>query len=144
MKNVLVVVDMQKKFIKECGAYDIVPFVADLIEKRRAEGYEILLTLDKSGGKLCEEISASNYGWKIYKKHSYGCKRFILDLAERRPDKIEFAGVCTDICVIANVMGVMVFLPECDITVNSKCCASTKNGHAAALRVMEACKINVK
>ena len=143
MGKVLVVVDMQKKFIVDCGAFDIVPLVADKIKAKKAEGYEIVLTLDKSGGKLCGEVAAVSSGAKIYKKHSYGCKQLILALADNKPEIIEFAGVCTDICVITNVLGVMAFLPESKIIVDAKCCSSNTRGHLAALQVMKACKIEV-
>lgn len=41
-------------------------------------------------------------------------------------DKIEsitFIGLCTDICVISNVMIAKAFLPEVPIMVDASCCA---------------------
>lgn len=144
MDKVLVVVDMQEKFIAECGAFDIVTLAAEKIRARKAEGYEIILTLDRSGGKLCGEVADVSEGGIIYRKRSYGCSQLILGLADKKPEIIEFIGVCTDICVITNVLGVMAFLPDSKIMVDSKCCATGTNGHSAALKVMKSCKIEVR
>lgn len=143
MDKVLVVVDVQKNFIEQCRAEEIVPRVADKILQRKAEGYEIIFTLDKSGGERPALVENASSGAGIYHKNSYGCKRLILDLAKKRPSLIEFSGVCTDICVIANVLGVLSFLPFSTIVVDKNCCASSANGHAAALRVMEACGVHI-
>lgn len=144
MDKVLVVVDMQEKFIAECGAFDIVTLAAEKIRARKAEGYEIILTLDKSGGQLCRGVADVSGGGKIYRKRSYGCRQLILDLADKNPEIIEFVGVCTDICVITNVLAVMAFLPDSKILVDSKCCATETVGHSAALQVMKSCKIEVR
>lgn len=143
MGNVLVVIDMQKKFIEECGAQRVVPLVKDKIKSRKAENYRVVFTLDRAGGSLCDELAEASEGCGIYRKHTYGCKQLITDLFEDKPDRIEFVGVCTDICVITNVLGAKVFLPHSSISVDSKCCASTPRGHSEALRVMKSCKITV-
>lgn len=143
MKKVLVVVDMQKKFIEECRADGIVPCVVRKIGQRRAEGFEILFTSDDSGGDFEESIAALAAGCGIYRKNSYGSKRLILDLAEKNPETVEVVGVCTDICVITNVLAIMAFLPFSEIIVDGNCCASSKTGHSAALRVMRSCNVNV-
>lgn len=143
MDGVLVVVDMQKKFINGCGAQRLVARVADKISRKREEGAEIIFTLDRSGGPFPPPIARAAEGCKVYAKRSYGCKELILDLAQRAPQVIEFAGLCTDICVMANVMGAMAFLPYSEIVVDSACCASSEEGHMAALRVFRTCNITV-
>lgn len=143
MNKILVVVDMQMRFVRQCHAENIVNNVKNEIEKRRQEGYDLIFTFDESGGDAVEEISEYLPKSKIYKKHSYGCKELILDLHSNMPDVIEFIGVCTDICVITNVLGTMAFLPYTEIIVDSRCCASEKEGHIAALKVMRACNITV-
>lgn len=143
MSNILVVVDMQKKFIKECGAENIVPKAVEKIEERKIEGYEILFTCDKFGGEFEDRIRAAAYGSKIYNKHSYGCEELILDLKKKSPETVEFIGICTDICVITNVLATMSFLPFAKISVAADCCASEREGHLAALRVLKACKVEV-
>lgn len=141
--KVLVVVDMQQKFIAQCSADDLVGNVVEKIKRRRTEGYDIVLTHDLCGGITAAEVVGLCSDCKVYQKRSYGCKQLILDLAERKPTVVEFVGLCTDICVIANAMGVMAFLPYAEIVVDSRCCASTKEGHEAALRVMKSCNIKI-
>lgn len=144
MKKILVVVDMQTAFIRQCGAGRIIDNVIEKIEIRKQEGYEIIFTVDKSGGELDGRISESCKADRVYKKHSYGCKELILDLYKSKPEIVEFAGVCTDICVLTNALGTMAFLPFAEIVVDGKCCASEdKKSHTAALSVMRSCKITV-
>ena len=46
----------------------------------------------------------------------------------------EFVGLCTDICVITNVLSAKCALPELPISVDSACCAGvTPQSHANAL-----------
>lgn len=144
MCKVLVIIDMQKKFIETCRAGRIVPRVVEKIERRKAEGYEIVATYDLSGGETVEGVADAAEGCRIYEKRSYGCKRLILDLCRTNPDRIEFVGVCTDICVIANVLGVMAFLPFAEISVDASCCASSPRGHRAALEIFRACNVKVE
>ena len=60
-------------------------------------------------------------------------------------DTIEFVGLCTDICVVSNVlMAKARFYNECEIAVDSSCCAGvTPESHEAALQTMRMCQINV-
>lgn len=143
MKKVLVIVDMQTGFIEQCRAENIINNLIKKIEKRIKDGYEIILTLDREGGKIDCRIMDICRDSKIYKKHSYGCKELILDLFATNPETVEFVGICTDICVITNVLGTMAFLPFAEIVVDSSCCASQKEGQLAALKVMKSCGVNV-
>ena len=59
-------------------------------------------------------------------------------------EEIVFMGVCTDICVISNVLLTKAYCPEVKITVDASCCAGvTPEKHAAALEVMKSCQINI-
>jgi nicotinamidase-related amidase len=59
-------------------------------------------------------------------------------------DYIEFVGLCTDICVISNVLIVKAAFPEVDIAVDASCCAGvTPELHKAALDVMKSCQIDI-
>ena len=59
-------------------------------------------------------------------------------------DEIEFCGLCSDICVVSNVLMARAALPDMLITVDSSCCAgTTSEAHNAALTVMRSCQINV-
>lgn len=59
-------------------------------------------------------------------------------------DEVTFMGVCTDICVISNVMLLKAYCPELKIIVDASCCAGvTPEKHKAALEVMKSCQIEV-
>lgn len=59
-------------------------------------------------------------------------------------EEVEFVGLCTDICVISNVLVARMILPNTEITVDASCCAGvTPEKHLAALEVMKSCQINV-
>lgn len=79
-------------------------------------------------------------------KNTFGSKTLVDILISVR-DKIEeiiFMGVCTDICVVSNVLAAKMMLPETLITVDASCCAGvTPEKHAAALETMKSCQVNV-
>ena len=53
-------------------------------------------------------------------------------------------GLCTDICVISNVMIAKAFLPEVPITVDAACCAGVSpETHGNALDAMAVCQVEV-
>lgn len=57
---------------------------------------------------------------------------------------IEIVGVCTDICVVSNALILRTLMPEANITVDVSCCAGTSpEAHAAALKTMKSCLINI-
>ena len=58
--------------------------------------------------------------------------------------EIEFCGVCTDICVVSNVLMTKAAFCDTPIIVDASCCAGvTPEKHAAALEVMKSCQIDV-
>lgn len=60
------------------------------------------------------------------------------------PESIEFVGLCTDICVVSNVLGVKAWLPETPVCVDSRCCAGvTPQSHQAALETMASCQVEI-
>ena len=64
--------------------------------------------------------------------------------AEEGITEIEFCGVCTDICVISNVLMTKAAFWNIPIVVDASCCAGiTPEKHAAALEVMKSCQIDV-
>ena len=68
----------------------------------------------------------------------------ILDSDEIEFDEIELCGVCTDICVISNALGIKAVLPETPICVDASCCAGvTQESHKNALEAMKMCQIKV-
>ncbi|MDE7305946.1 MAG: cysteine hydrolase [Clostridia bacterium] len=148
INNFLIIIDMQNDFLKS-GSDRFISHVCEKIEKRRAEGYGVLLTLDRHGGgkhgeAVTKKISHLTADCRAYEKNSYGCKKLIEDLAAIKPSTVEFAGVCTDICVICNALAAKAFLPETEIVIDAKCCLSeTKKGQKSALAVMRACGVTV-
>ena len=59
-------------------------------------------------------------------------------------ESIELIGLCTDICVISNVMVTKAFFPEVPVIVDAKGCAGvTPEKHEAALETMRSCQIDV-
>ena len=59
-------------------------------------------------------------------------------------DEVEFIGVCTDICVISNVLLTKAMIPNKNIIVDAKGCAGvTKESHDTALAAMKACHIKI-
>lgn len=171
MRDLLLVVDMQNDFIdgalgtKEAEA--IVPNV-----KAKIESFEgmVLFTRDthekeylstQEGKNLpVEHCIRGTYGWEIRKelddlrkteaidKVTFGSSELgplLVKLNEE--EEIGHAtviGLCTDICVISNVMIVKAFLPEVPITVDAKCCAGVSvESHINALNAMKVCQIEV-
>lgn len=83
-----------------------------------------------------------------FRKHTFGS----IDLGQwveeesryRAVESIEVIGVCTDICVISNILLMKTFAPELEYYVDAKCCAgSVPAGHDAAIKVMKSCHINI-
>lgn len=172
MEKILIVVDMQNDFIDGSlgtpEARKIVFPVVDKIKKRRKEGYEIVLTMDthsenylhtQEGSKLpVPHCVRGTYGWqlnplvgeaargcKIYEKDTFGSRELFLDLRKSAPEKIEIVGLCTDICVVSNALGIKAFLPETAISVDAGCCAGVSvRGHNAAVETMKSCQIDVE
>ena len=174
MKKILVVVDMQNDFVdgalgsKEAVA--IVPNVAEKITDSDAD--EIFVTLDTHfenypetlegkklpvahcidgtrGHELNAEIKKALLGknYKEVKKTTFGSFDISKRLKESYPDEefeFEFAGLCTDVCVVSNVIIMRAAFPDAKITVDSNCCAGiTPETHKAALDTMKSCQIDV-
>ena len=175
MKKVLVVVDMQNDFVDGAlgspEAAAIVPRVAKKI--REFDGDELFVTYDTHydnyldtlegkmlpvphcidgtrGHELNAEIQAALQG-KEYRdviKAGFGSFSISRGLKDRYPGEeveVEFVGLCTDICVVSNVLIMRAGYPNARITVDSACCAGvTPEKHEAALETMRSCQIEVR
>ena len=158
----------------ELGSKEAEKAALNTVNKIETSNYDmILFTMDthnekdycntQEGKKLpflhCVEHTP---GWELYPKLTYFEKEFdyeiffkskfgseelaqyLSGLAIENDIEIEFVGLCTDICVIVNVLFVKTYLPEIEISVDASCCAGTTiEKHNAALDVMESCQINV-
>lgn len=168
MSKILIVVDMQNDFIDGAlgtkEAEMIVPYVKELV--KNFDG-KVLFTRDTHFENYMETQEGKNLpvphcikgtdGWKIHPeleklrkteaidKVTFGSK----DLAEvlRQEENVEeitFVGVCTDICVISNVMVVKAFYPEIPLVVDAKGCAGvTVQSHLNALEAMKMCQVKI-
>ena len=169
MKKILVVVDMQNDFIDGAlgtpEAVAIRPYVKEKIESFDGE---VLFTRDTHAENYMETQEGKNLpvphcikdtnGWQIcpaleelrktdaIDKVTFGSKDLVDVLKkEESIDEITFVGLCTDICVISNVMVVKAFYPEIPLIVDAKGCAGvTVSSHLNALEAMKMCQINVK
>ena len=87
-------------------------------------------------------------------KPTFGSSELGLFLAEKNDaqkmndgkglESVTCIGLCTDICVISNVLLAKAFLPEVPIFVEEACCAGvTPESHANAIKAMKACQVQV-
>ena len=70
----------------------------------------------------------------------------LMELLKEVPSisSITFLGLCTDICVISNVLLAKANFPEVPINVYSTSCAGvTPQSHQQALEAMKMCQVNV-
>ena len=166
--KLLAVIDMQNDFIdgalgtKEAEA--IVQNVAAKIEVYRSEGQMVVFTRDTHGADYLETQEGRHLpvvhcvegtiGWRIsdrlntdgapiFNKPAFGSPA-LADYAASLTglEEIEVIGLCTDICVISNVLLLKAALPETKITVDSSCCAGvTPESHENALNAMRMCQV---
>lgn len=165
MKKTLIVVDMQNDFIDmalgTAEAVAIVPAVKAKIESYARAGHEIIYTRDTHGedylntpegkklpvphctrGTVGWEIAQGLYvpGCRIIDKPNFGWPHW----GELALEDVEIIGLCTDICVVSNALIIKAMHPDARVRVDSKCCAGvTPATHAAALRTMAMCQIDV-
>lgn len=168
----LVVVDYQVDFVDGAlgfaGAELLEPIILDKIEKCRAEGGQVIFTLDTHGENYLETAEGKKLpvihcvdgtaGHKLYgrvaesvtegdiviKKPSFGSLE-LADLLKRCGfDEVELCGLVTDICVVSNAIIAKAALPESRIIVDSRACASfDRSAHEAALRVLKSVQAEV-
>ena len=168
MAKILVVVDMQNDFIDGAlgtpEAVKIVPYVKEVIENFDGK---VIFTRDTHFDNYMDTQEGKNLpvphcikgtpGWEIRSeldalrkldaidKLTFGSSELPQVLArEENIESITFVGLCTDICVISNVMITKAFFPEVPLIVDAKACAGvTPQSHANALAAMKMCQITV-
>ena len=166
--KILVVVDMQNDFIDGAlgtpEAVSIVPYVKQVIEFFDGK---VLFTRDTHFADYMDTQEGKNLpvphcikdtdGWRIRReldalrktpaidKITFGSKDLV-DILKGEPsiESITFVGLCTDICVISNVMLVKAFFPEIPLIVDAKACAGvTPESHQNALAAMKMCQVRI-
>lgn len=82
---------------------------------------------------------------RSFRKNTFASDKLIKYLeATSSRYEIELIGVCTDICVVSNALGIRAALPNTTIIVDASCCAGTSfDNHRAALKTMKSCQIDV-
>ena len=168
--KVLAIIDMQKDFIdgvlgtKE--AVSIVPRVAARLKKAREDGETVVFTRDTHHAEYLSTQEGRNLpvphcieeteGWQndaalpvldapVFDKPGFGSPALI-EYLKRLPEleRVEFIGLCTDICVISNALLCKAFCPELPVSVDAACCAGvTPENHRNALSAMQCCQIDV-
>ena len=174
MKHILIVVDMQKDFVDGAlGTKEAMEIVPRVVGKIRVHDGPILVTYDthqdtylhsNEGSHLpVPHCIAGTEGWELDRRiaEALSTRHYIpvrkvtfgsVDLpavVEAAADgdifTIELIGLCTDICVVSNALLLKAHFPETEIWVDPACCAGvTPESHAAALKTMAMCQIQMR
>lgn len=172
MKEVLIVVDMQKDFVDGAlGSKEAVGIVDNVVDKIINFQGDIIATYDThkenymdtregkylpvphcikgtDGWKLDAKVQGAldAKGYRAVEKPTFGSVDLVDVIREYDVNdiKITLIGLCTDICVVSNALLLKANFTETDIAVDSKCCAGvTVEKHLAALETMRSCQIDV-
>ena len=172
--KILVVIDMQKDFcsgtLSNPAAEAIIPGIKERIEAARKNKEMVIFTQDThdtdyletlEGQKLpVEHCIYGTEGWEIVDELKDEAALCVLkptfmgfDLISRietvaaamnEDVEIEICGVCTDICVISNLLMLRSAFRNGIIKVNKNLCAgTTKEKHEMALEIAKSCMIEV-
>lgn len=171
MKDLLVVVDMQKDFVDGAlgtlEAQGIVEHVVKKVKKAKECGKDVVFTMDTHGEdylltqegrklpvphcrkgtpgwKLVPELQELTEGCAVFEKQTFGSTALAHTAAKNAYERIELIGLCTDICVISNAMLLKAALPEAALCVDASCCAGVSpESHKNALEAMKMCQIEI-
>lgn len=172
MAKILVVVDMQNDFIDGAlGTAEAVAIVPAVKKKIEEFDGKVLFTRDTHHENYMDTQEGRNLpvphcikdteGWQIRSelealrtteaidKPTFGSAN-LGEILKQENDKeaiesITVIGLCTDICVISNVMLIKAFLPEVPIIVDAACCAGVSvETHRNALEAMKVCQISIE
>lgn len=172
MKEILIVVDMQKDFVDGAlGSSEAVRIVDNVVDKIMAFEGDIIATYDThednymntregkylpvphcikgtDGWALDARVQKAldAKGFRAIEKPTFGSMDLVDVIREYDVNdiKITLIGLCTDICVVSNALLLKANFTETDIAVDSNCCAGvTVEKHLAALETMRSCQIDV-
>ena len=172
MKKILIVIDMQNDFIDAALGTKEAQAIVDAV-KEKILSYptdNIIATMDthfenymdtqegkylpvphcikgSDGWQIRPDIAELLTGARIYEKPTFGSTSLAADLkalSEKEEIELELIGLCTDICVVSNVLLLKANMPEVKISVDAACCAGvTPEKHLAALETMRSCQIQI-
>lgn len=170
----LILIDLQNDFITgplgSEQAQKIIPRICQAIQNHAGPIY---VTLDshnqdylatREGLKLpiCH-CQIGTKGWQLhpqildalkakkplfFEKDTFAARSLALHLKDQQEqkgiDRLTVMGLCTDICVLSNVLLLQAHLPNIPIYLDANCCAGTSpEAHQAALTVLQSCQIEV-
>jgi len=166
MKELLVVVDMQKDFVDGAlanpNAQAIVPAVTEFVKNWKGD---IVFTRDTHNAEYMNTLEGKKLpvphclkgtdGWEVIDELKPYVKRAIdkpvfgsVELGEfvrkNGYDEVTLIGVCTGICVISNAVIVRAASPETNVKVIGDLCAClTAETHQTALDAMKTFQVDV-
>lgn len=174
MKKVLIVVDMQNDFIDGALGTKEAQAIVDNVVKRIKdyEDHTVIATKDTHGEDYLNTSEGKHLpvphcikgtkGWeirdevaeelkktdaKVIEKPTFGSEQlaeYLGEMAQKEELEMELVGLCTDICVVSNVLLLKAKMPESVIKVKEDCCAGvTVESHKAALLTMKMCQIEI-
>ena len=163
--KVLAIIDMQKDFIDGAlGTPEATAILPAVVQTVHSFEGTVLFTRDTHHAEYLSTQEGRNLpvphcieeteGWQIdaalpvldapvFDKPGFGSPALI-EYLKRLPEleRVEFIGLCTDICVITNAMMAKGALPEVPLFVRADCCAGvTPESHETALSAMRMCQI---
>lgn len=173
MKKILIVVDIQNDFVDGAlGTPEAVSIIDNAAKKIKEFNGDIFVTYDthfdnymdtlegkklpvphcikgtdgwQLNAKIADALQSKNY--KSVEKLTFGSTLLPKLVKEAIGDdnaEITLIGLCTDICVVSNALLLKANLLDCEIFVDSSCCAGvTPQTHNSALDTMKCCQINV-
>ena len=172
MKKLLVVVDMQNDFIDgSLGTKEAQAIVPNVVKKIKQWDGDIIATRDthfenyletsegkklpvkhciyetvghQINSKVFDALLCTHKYFDMVDKLTFGSTALPELIRGKNYDYIEVVGLCTDICVVSNVLLLKANYPETEIVVDENCCAGvTPETHQAALMTMRMCQINI-
>ena len=171
MKELLVVVDMQKDFIDgSLGTKEAQAIVEPVCEKIRSFNGDVIYTRDTHGENYLDTLEGKNLpvkhcikdteGWQIQKDiYEAGSGKTLcvidkpvfgsVELTEiafiGRYEKVTLIGLCKDICVVTNALLLKTKLKEIPVAVIENLCAGvTPQSHKAAVETMKMCQVIIE
>lgn len=174
MKQILVVVDMQKDFVDgSLGTAEAVAILDNVANRIGQFDGDIIVTFDtheadylqtSEGRHLpVEHCIKGTPGWELHpvvkqalarrewtavEKPTFGAvclPQIVAKIAGEEDFSVELIGLCTDICVVSNALLLKAHYPEIPISVDADCCAGVSPlTHEAALKTMSMCQITIK
>ena len=173
MKQLLIVVDMQKDFVDGAlGSAEAVAIVDNVVRKIEGFDGDIIATYDTHPAHYMDTQEGKNLpvphcikgtdGWQLdarvqaaldkrtyatIEKPTFGSTALPEYIrAHYNPDELEIQliGLCTDICVVSNALLLKANFLETKVSVDASCCAGvTVDSHNAALTTMRMCQVCV-